>query len=197
MKKLFIDFDNTIVNSSKAYCKVYNDLFKNMYKYTYIDWKDIQEYNIMKYCTLANKFSKSLFDTENFFKELEFIDNDTKNVLRELCRIYDVSICTIGTLDNIYHKSKWIKENLPFIKNCIFITQGKKEGIIKHDKSMIDMSNSIFIDDNLDCLDSSNAKRKFVFGRIVEYNINSNYTRILNWAALYTLLYHLNNTNKL
>lgn len=181
MKKLFLDFDNTIVNSSKAYCDVYNELFRYMDGFSYVNWKDIQEYNIRKYCTLTNEFSKSLFDIKLFFDKLEFLDDNTNIVIQELCNKYDVHICTIGTPDNISLKAKWIDAFLPCIKNLIFISnQGNK-----HDKSIVDMSGGILIDDNLDCLDSSNAEHKFIAGDIVEYNTTKKYIRLKDWTTIY------------
>ncbi len=112
--------------------------------FEFVNWEDMQEYNVMKYCTLAQDFYKSLFELPLFFDWLQFLNNNTKYLINMLTQKYDIHIVTIGTPNNIELKAMWIKENLPSVKNLIFLSN---EGN-KHDKSLIDMSGGIFIDDN-------------------------------------------------
>lgn len=53
------------------------------------------------------------------------------------------------------------------------------------DKSCVDMSGGIFIDDKLSNLDTSNAKEKILFGKEYPWNKdNTKYTRVMNWMHL-------------
>jgi 5'(3')-deoxyribonucleotidase len=74
---------------------------------------------------------------------------NAREIMLKLNDKYDTYICSIGTLQNIKHKSVWLHRFLPEIKNIILIAN---EGC-KMDKSLIRMDgsgeeNNIFVDDN-------------------------------------------------
>ena len=55
-------------------------------------------------------------------------------------------------------------------------------------KGVIDMQNSIQIDDHVDNLDSTNAEYKIVFGDVYDWNRGSSYTRAFTWEDIEGLL---------
>jgi len=181
--KLFIDVDGTIIDSIKAFCDTYNELFKNHPNFKKAQWWEVETWNFSDQCPLVHNV-EDIFANELFFKYAEFINGNTKETIEKLCYKYEVVICSIGTLQNIAYKSLWLKENLPCVKEYVFLVN---DGC-NMDKSIIDMNNSIFIDDVKSNLDSSNAKLKICFGDEYEWNKEWQGIRCCNWTDIYKLL---------
>jgi 5'(3')-deoxyribonucleotidase len=68
-----------------------------------------------------------------------------------------VTICTVHRAEGVYYKSRWIHNNIPFIKSVVYIENGGKM-----DKSMI--FGDVIIDDNPKNLASANTKMKICCG---------------------------------
>lgn len=181
--KLFLDVDNTITNSSKAICKSYNFLYKDEKGFKPANWIENEKYNFSEICPLINNPAK-LFRDELFFRYLEFMGDNTCDIIRKLNEKYQVIICSIGHPKNISLKSLWLNDKLSFIKDYILLYN---DGC-KMDKSIVDMSNGIFIDDCTSNLDSSNAELKVIFGDEYEWSQTKDYTRCWNWTDVAKLL---------
>ena len=184
--KIFIDFDCTIVDSVKTYCNVYNSFFKEHEEFEKADHSRVNRYDLMDQCHLADH-QETIFSHEEFFKHLEFMPH-AEEVIEKLSNKHELIICSIGTLDNISLKAKWIKNNLSFIKNVILISSAVTTNGIKMDKSSVNMSNSIFIDDHVENLLSSNAEFKICFGKKYEWNESWTGQRCFNWKEVEKLL---------
>lgn len=187
--KLFLDFDNTIVNTSSAFCEVYNDIFFSHKDFKTAKWWENTKYNFSDICPLLKEHNISIFsifEQENFFKGLDFINGNTQEIIQKLTEKYQVIICSIGTPNNISLKSLWIEKNIPEIKECIFLTQSKDNFTMN--KSMVNMESGILIDDVVSNLDSSNADLKLVFGDEYEWNTTTKYSRAYNWTAIGDIL---------
>ncbi len=185
---IFLDFDGTIVNSIKAYCDVYNQKYKEHSKFKLANPDNAYEWDMRDICPLENDVSR-VFDSKEFFDNLTFIDAYVPIYIKHLQNHYNIIICTIGTNYNIHHKSKWIANNLPSVKQAIYLVQTDDSGAIV-DKSLPDMSGGIIIDDNIKNLDTSNAKIKILFGKEYAFNKDTNdkYIKAQNWAQLMQIL---------
>jgi len=161
----FIDFDATLTNSLKAYCDTYNYLYHNHPDFKQADYTKVNQYDLKDECFLV-KNPLDIFEEELFFNNLEFINENTYDVLRKLNEKYKLIIASIGTPSNIAHKAWWLEENLPFIKDYVFITNQD----CKMNKSLINMNDSVFLDDIPENLESSNAKTKVLFGKKYSWN---------------------------
>lgn len=160
---LFLDFDETLVNSMKAFCDAYNDIYNEDEGFVEADHENVHVYNFKDQCPLlsTSKEITDIFDSQNFFDALELKDC-CLDVLHDYKHKFNYHIVTIGTLANLAKKALWIEENLPFIKDVTLISNGFN----KMDKSMIDMQGSellpnIFIDDHEDNIISSNCDLKY------------------------------------
>lgn len=182
-QKLFLDYDDTIISAKKAYCETYNHFYRNNPEFKEAKWWLSEEWNMKDQCPLVTNV-ENIFASKLFFDYADFMNGNTKEIIENLCDKYDVIIASIGTVDNIYHKSLWLKEDLPCIKQYIMLTN---EGC-KMNKSTINMQDSIFIDDVKSNLDSSNAKIKICFGDIYDWNRNWNSYRAINWTDVGRLL---------
>ena len=179
--KLFLDFDNTLVNSTKQFCKVYNILYADYPEFKPADYTKVINYNFTCQCPLVNNVL-SIFEQELFFEDLEFINDNTYEILEKLNRKYQIIIVTIGTPLNLARKAMWLKENLPFIKDYILLNNGN----CKMDKSLVDMSgkDNVFIDDIPSNLLSSNCETKILFGEIFSWNNDWNGEYALTWSDI-------------
>ncbi|OOM70714.1 5' nucleotidase, deoxy (pyrimidine), cytosolic type C protein [Clostridium puniceum] len=186
MNKIFIDFDCTISDSVKTYCNVYNLLYKEQDGFIKANHSKVNRYDLKDQCNLV-EHQEDIFSSGEFFKHLEFMPY-AKEVIERLGSKYELAICSIGTLDNISLKAKWIRANLSFINNVILISNIVKSQGIKTDKSIVNMEDSIFIDDHSENLLSSNAKLKICFGKEYEWNKNWTGQRCLDWREVEKLL---------
>jgi 5'(3')-deoxyribonucleotidase len=186
MKKLFLDFDCTIVDSVKTYCNVYNSSYKEKEGFKEADHNKVNRYDLKDQCHLVDH-QETIFSNEEFFKRLEIMSYATE-VIERLGSKYELAICTIGTLDNISYKAQWIKNNLPFIKNVILISSDVGTNGIKMDKSCVNMKDSIFIDDHAENLLSSNAELKICFGKEYQWNESWMGERCFDWKEVEKLL---------
>lgn len=177
---IFVDFDNTIIDTNYAFCSAYNELYCNYPNFKTADSTLVNQYDFKDVCPLVDDVMK-IFNHELFFKFAEFINDNAYEVIKELNRKYKIIIASIGSPRNIAHKSIWIENNLPFIKNYMFI--------INHNchtnKSLINCTkDSIFIDDIPSNLLSVNSERKILFGEIFPWNDNWQGEHALNWTEV-------------
>lgn len=186
MNKLFLDFDCTIVDSVKTYCNVYNMLYKQQDDFKEADHNKVNRYDLKDQCHLVDH-QETIFSNREFFSHLEFMPY-AREVIERLGSKYELVICSIGTLDNISYKAQWIKSNLSFIKNVILISSAVGSKGMKMDKSIANMKDSIFIDDHVENLLSSNAELKICFGKEYEWNKSWMGQRCFNWKEVEKLL---------
>ena len=158
MKKLILDFDNTIVNTTKAMIRSMNPFIKDSSKKVdenspsyFWSFKDLFPETHMRYIDI-------LFNSELLFSNMELFPN-VYNVLEDLHnKGVQIYVCTIGSYKNIKLKLDYLHSHLPFVE-VIPIAQNN----IVMDKAIINMQNCVFIDDNTDCLNSSNADVKLLY----------------------------------
>ena len=168
MRKLVLDFDGTIANTTKAMIRSLNPYIKDVTQKVdenspsyYWSFKDLFPETHLRYIDI-------LFNSELLFSNMELYSN-VYNVLEDLHnKGVQIYICTIGSYKNIKLKLDYLHEQLPFV-NVVPIVQNN----IVMNKAIINMQNSVFVDDNVDCLNSSNADSKILYrhdGFITEKN---------------------------
>ena len=176
-QKLFIDFDGCIVNTIKAICDLYNEDFKYYKKFIPIKWWEVNTWDFAECNCTTPEYINTYFNQPRFFERVEYMDW-AKNILDELSEKYDITIVSSGYSPNLKAKEIWIKNNLPY---CNFVGVNLKK---YKDKSHIDMSKGIFVDDSMSNLTTSNAKIKICFGEVYPWNENWNGIRCYNWHEL-------------
>lgn len=180
MMRLFIDFDSVITDTNKAFIEYYNEHYKGLEGFIEADDADCNEWNFTDTCPLAIDDVSEIFGTKELFDRLEFFPG-VYEALKEISTRREVIIVSIGTFNNIHWKSKWVKENLPFIHESIFLC---KDRDVIMDKSTVNMEGGIFIDDVKSNLDSTNAERKILFGRKFPWNEEWSGEYYANWQRL-------------
>ena len=153
--KLFIDFDNTIANSSEVIVDMLNEHFdknENFEKLRKYDFSDL-----FPECSYWD--IEKFFNSDEMFERLKIFPNMIETVDAFKDFFDEISIVTIGTKDNLENKKRFLKEN------NLELTFYGIENNGRSDKSSVDMHNGVFIDDHIGCLHSSNAKIKILMKR--------------------------------
>lgn len=167
---LFIDFDSTIYDSILRICDMYNAHYRYSDEYTRAEPELITRYDFSDVCPLASHdVISSYFDHPDFFKPEGYWMTQrepdknrcltTQDYLGILNRWFHIVIVSIGTHSNLTLKNLFIIKYLPYA-NFIGIEDTAK------DKSAVDMSNGVFVDNDSHMLLTSTAAQsnKILFG---------------------------------
>lgn len=180
--KLFIDFDNTIANSSEVIVDMLNEHFgknENFEKLRKYDFSDL-----FPECSYWD--IEKFFNSDEMFERLKIFPNMIETVDAFKDFFDEISIVTIGTKDNLENKKRFLKEN------NLELTFYEIENNGRSDKSSVDMHNGVFIDDHIGCLHSSNAKIKILMKNVEngEWNKvepNDDIYVVNNWYEVYSV----------
>ena len=180
--KLFIDFDNTIANSSEVIVDMLNEHFdknENFEKLRKYDFSDL-----FPECSYWD--IEKFFNSDEMFERLKIFPNMIETVDAFKDFFDEISIVTIGTKDDLENKKRFLKEN------NLELTFYGIENNGRSDKSSVDMHNGVFIDDHIGCLHSSNAKIKILMKNVEngEWNKvkpNDDIYVVNNWYEVYSI----------
>ena len=156
--RLFIDADDTILESSKAFIDIVNRQDNINPPKTYEELQDWRYQSLFPYMT--TKRVVEIYDSEEFFNIVK-VNPDFESFYLKHENDFEWYIITKGYKTNIEHKQKYFKKHLPKA-NVVGCRFGSKEEQ-NFDKSHIDMDYGIQIDDRTDCLIGSNANIKILF----------------------------------
>lgn len=173
--KIYIDMDGVIINSIKAICDLYDIDFRSHQDYRKVNWSEINTWNFNELHLATNDHINSYFDDDRFFDRVNFMENAFE-IISFLSKEYDINIVTMGSEDNLKKKEHWLSYNLPCISEFIGVDLSQYK-----DKSHINMSNGIFIDDCSNNLQTSNCKLPILYGDTYVWNKDWNGIRLHNW----------------
>lgn len=184
--KLFLDYDNTIVDTIAAVVSLYNEDYKDKDGFVQIDPSEVTSWEFTE-CNLATyEEIDRYFGDKRFFQRVKLYPS-AGQVIRSLSHRYDITIVSHGYASNLRLKEEWVKDKL--FKE-IFDNSCNAEFIgvdweTHNDKSHVDMSNSIFVDDSIRNLETSSAKYKILYGEYMDWNnTNIEFIRCKNWLDL-------------
>lgn len=181
--KIFIDIDGVLWNTAKSIVHLYNQ------KYSHNgDWKGAKEWNFSP----AIPYGTSEEVIDELFASNEIYDGDhtvegAVEYIKKLHEEYkEVYFCTVGKNINNSQKLKMLKRLIPDVK-VITISFPNE---VYSDKSLINMENSIFIDDHSKNLESSNAKYKILFEPygLKNWNVGYDGLKIKSWKEVYEFI---------
>lgn len=181
---IYVDFDGTIVDTVGAIVSLYNKDFHYYSKYKHVKPEDINSWDFAE-CNCASKeYINTYFNQDRFFKELLFMP-DAYNALRKLKLLgHRIIVVSMGYSPNLRLKKKWISYHLDDVASE-FIPVNFKE---YPDKSHIDMSDGIFIDDSYMNLATSNAKTCVLYGERKSWNERWQGIHYTDWWDIYRLI---------
>ena len=185
MINLFLDLDATIVDSSKAYCAVYNTYYSHLEGFKPADHTKVYQYNFSDECLLALQDKSKIFGNQDFFDNLILFEN-AYEVLLSLKDKYNIT----GISKSVQKKFNEVNilplDIIDEIEVTKFLSLNKYDinsnGI--NSKSIVDMSGGIFIDDHQDNLFSSNAEYKYCYGEVKGWNDKWDGIRLENWLEI-------------
>lgn len=171
IKKIYLDIDGVLFHSCQAICDIINKK-----QHTNFTGDEILSWNFHEICpNITDEEVEELFSNPTFFQYVKWIDGAKEFIEKYYNKII---IITKGEQENIDNKKIFFQQhdiNVPFIG----LTLDQSKGII-------DMSNSLFIDDSTKNLVESNAKYKIMFK---EYNDNKKREWQKDWNGLVTYSY--------
>jgi 5'(3')-deoxyribonucleotidase len=181
MEKLdiILDFDGVIANSVEKIVSLYNKDHMMYKDFSPVDWTTIDSWEFKELTMVSRNHIDDYFDQYRFFQDLNFMENAFEYIYK-LSKTHKIKVCSMGNDLNLAYKGEWILKNLPFVDEYIPVNFKDAK-----DKSHIDMSNAIFIDDSSNNLETSNASVKILYGDEYEWNRGYNGLRCWNWKEVY------------
>ena len=180
MKTVYVDFDNTIVESNQRVIEILNERY-GLSKTE----DDLVDYGYKSIAPITEEEKLSIFSSDDFFSNLRF-KSDFLKVLNKYSDKVKFIITTKGTEENLKKKKEWVKDNIP----CDIGFVGMNNDSLS--KKQVDMAGSIQIDDCTDALDT-NAEIKILYKDGHNFSWQSNYdnTNILvvnTWSQIDEIL---------
>lgn len=162
MTTVYVDFDNTIVESNQKVIEILNDKYRlNKSE------DDLEDYGYTSIAPITEEEKLGIFESDEFFSNLKF-KSDFLKVLNKYDGKVKFIITTKGTAENLKKKEQWVKENIPGNVSFVGITNNSLS------KKQVDMTNGIQIDDCTAALDT-NADIKILYKDNHNFNWQSNY----------------------
>ena len=176
---LYVDLDNVVFDTIDVIKYMYDEDYRLYDGYVEVPVEKIKNYSFSELTLLTEEKLNEYFCSGRVFDLVSGIVDSELSIalLNQLVNI-PVVFVSIGTPENIRGKELWVKNyNKALGVNVEFI------GVHGFDKSEIDMSGGILIDDELKNLNSSNADLKICFGN---YDWNKEWTgiRAENWSKV-------------
>lgn len=162
MTTVYVDFDNTIVESNQKVIEILNDKY-GLNK----SEDDLEDYGYTSIAPITEEEKLGIFESDEFFSNLKF-KSDFLKVLNKYNGKVKFIITTKGTAENLKKKEQWVKENIPGNVSFVGITNNSLS------KKQVDMTNGIQIDDCTAALDT-NADIKILYKDNRNFNWQSNY----------------------
>ncbi len=189
MKNIYIDFDNVIVNTTKAVVDVYNETFKEVDGFVPGDYTKVKSWGFTDQCPLMHKqYVYEIFSMNMFWDNVEMFPDALESINR-LREEYNVTIVTKGDLDNAIKKMAYIKQQFGEI-NTLMISGNYKDYYTG--KEMINMKDGFFLDDLSENLFSQDGDVTCILVDInkadSEYNKDWDGLVIHSWKSLFPIL---------
>lgn len=183
-KSIMLDVDNTITNTTQKFCEIYNKVYADHPNFVSADWTKVRQWNFSDQCPLIKNSDEceALFDMPEMYRNIYYMPGAVE-AIKKLSLKYNIEIVTIGRNQNLAHKWNALTNDIPF--NNYWPVDSN----IYSDKSHIDMSGKIFIDDVAENLTTSNAEVKICFGDVLPWNDKWHGLRCRTWHDVLELLY--------
>lgn len=171
---IYVDLDGVVFNTIETIVKMYNNDFRNYRKYTPVDWTNVNTWDFKECACMSKRDMNNYFKSARFFDELELMPFAI-DTLDKLSEDYHIKFVSLGSRPNLRGKDQFIKQTGSQFSSILLNEK------IYHDKSTVNMSNGIMIDDRADNLFTSNAIVKICFGETYPWNEDWEGLRARNW----------------
>lgn len=178
---IYLDFDDTITESLQNLTRIVNKRYHKK-----VRWNDVGKWDFSDvYPDIP------LGDIVKVFGEQEFFDTVYPKeyailALHKLTKRNSAYVVSKCDHEASKRKHEWIKSNLNDMGINIQFTPVPLNG----SKSMVDMSDGIFVDDNIKFLEETNAKYKIFFNNHRKFDAEQKWDGLEadNWYDLYDII---------
>lgn len=178
---IYLDFDDTITESLQNLTRIVNKRYHKK-----VRWNDVGKWDFSDvYPDIP------LGDIVKVFGEQEFFDTVYPKeyailALHKLTKRNNAYVVSKCDHEASKRKNEWIKSNLNDMGINIQFTPVPLNG----SKSMVDMSDGIFVDDNIKFLEETNAKYKIFFNNHRKFDAEQKWDGLEadNWYDLYDII---------
>ena len=179
MPVLYIDLDNVVFDTICTIKQMYDEDFRYYPEYEWIPAHKIKHYDFSDLRYMTQERLMNYFRSGRFFDNLQYMEG-AESTIAFLNQMQDcpVVFVSIGTPENLRGKEEWVRTF-----NHLWKTDAEFIGVDKIDKSHIDMSDGILIDDEIKNLEGCNAQKNICFGDY-EWNQSWSGLRVLNWEEI-------------
>ena len=194
-----------MVDTISSICNIYNEDFKAYPGFQKINPKQIQTWNFKECNCASSDVFDMYFNTPRFFENLQFMEH-ADTILWLLSYQFNFTIVSHGNTPNLKLKNEWIIKNFKHLIGNSKMMNNAYVNFIgvnfkdHSDKSHVNMSGSIFVDDSYKNLLTSTASHKIVFGEVFPWNEENEkasgeykYMRCKNWIELYREISRIQN----
>lgn len=186
IRRIAIDLDGVVFDTIRRVCELYNEDFQYYDNFTPIKPEQINTWDFLEMNLATESYFTNIFCQPRFFSNLKIMDC-AKWIIGMLDKEYEVIFVSKGNPANIKLKEIWLQKNLPY---------GTLIGVpIQQSKSIVDLSDTILIDDMSQNLIESNAKIKIMFGKVFPWNEDWNGIRCENWSEVYGVVKEVNKSD--
>ena len=177
---LYMDADDTILDSSKAIISILNQKYAISPPKTVNDMMDWSYRSIYKHIT-PNEVQE-IYSSDEFFEKVE-VNKEFLRFYQQNREKFNIVVVTKGTKANIEKKKIYLEsvfgDNFEYI-GMVFKNDADGNTIMSYDKSSVNMRNGIQIDDRTDALEQTNANIKILLKNDKDRYWNRDYENIKN-----------------
>ena len=181
---LYIDIDGVLIDTVSIIKRMYDEDFS-----LYPDWKPVKVKDIdtwdFKELELANRcYFDRCFENSRYFRYADELLDDSFIQLFLKNNLFKITFVSLGTQKNLQLKYSWLNKHFgDYFVDYIGLYSNEVA-----DKSSIDMSDGILIDDSYRNLSTCNAKKCICFGDIRSWNEAWTGDRAEDWQDVYELV---------
>lgn len=175
--RIYFDVDDTVFKSKELLVEYLNNYYDST-----VDYTSIKDYSCKdQFPQATTEEIEHIFDDCDFYDEVKMYKG-CKKLIKKLNKHHQVIFLTKGNPRNLFFKSLRLKEEFPD-NQIITLSHGL-------DKNLIDMENSILIDDYGQYLENSLADITILFAADGRNNYNSrvydmeNHRKVKNYKEL-------------
>lgn len=178
---IYLDFDDTITDSLQNLTRIVNKRYNKRVK-----WNDVGKWDFSDvYPDIPLRDIVKVFGEQEFFDTV-YAKEYAILALHKLTKRNNAYIVSKCDNEASKRKNEWIKNNLEGIGVNVQFMPVPLNG----SKSMVDMSDGIFVDDNVKFLEETNAKYKIFFNNHRKFDTEQKWDGLEadNWYDLYDIM---------